>query len=108
MKRAGIMLLQLLVTATGLWYVFHEPQRRAQIVDALRHALASYNLTTFHPETAIAAVEVLEDAGFQAVIPDVDLCCGRPLYGYGMLDTAKRWLLQILAVLHNEIEAGTQ
>jgi Fe-S oxidoreductase len=61
----------------------------------------------FHPETAIAAVEVLEDAGFQVIIPDVDLCCGRPLYDYGMLDTAKRWLRQILAVLHNEIEAGT-
>jgi hypothetical protein len=28
MKRIGIMLLQLLVTAAGLWYVFHDPQRR--------------------------------------------------------------------------------
>ena len=61
----------------------------------------------FHPDTAIAAVEVLEAAGFEVVIPDVDLCCGRPLYDYGMLDTAKRWLRQILAVLHDEIEAGT-
>jgi FAD/FMN-containing dehydrogenase/Fe-S oxidoreductase len=61
----------------------------------------------FHPETAIAAVTVLEDAGFRVVIPDVDLCCGRPLYDYGMLDTAKRWLRQILAALHHEIEAGT-
>ena len=61
----------------------------------------------FHPETAKAAVEVLEDAGFHVVVPEVDLCCGRPLYDYGMLDTAKRWLSQILAVLHDEIEAGT-
>ena len=61
----------------------------------------------FHPETAKAAVEVLEDAGFQVVVPEVDLCCGRPLYDYGMLDTAKRWLSQILAALRNEIEAGT-
>jgi hypothetical protein len=28
MKRIGIMLFQLLVTAAGLWYVFHDPQRR--------------------------------------------------------------------------------
>jgi FAD/FMN-containing dehydrogenase/Fe-S oxidoreductase len=61
----------------------------------------------FHPETAKAAVEVLEDAGFSVVIPEADLCCGRPLYDYGMLDTAKRWLSQILEVLHEEIEAGT-
>ncbi len=61
----------------------------------------------FHPETGKAAVEVLEDAGFHVVVPDVDLCCGRPLYDYGMLDTAKRWLAQILAALHDEIEAGT-
>jgi Fe-S oxidoreductase len=61
----------------------------------------------FHPDTAKAAVEVLEAAGFQVVVPEVDLCCGRPLYDYGMLDTAKRWLLQILTALRSEIEAGT-
>ena len=61
----------------------------------------------FHPETAKAAVEVLEDAGFHVLIPEVDLCCGRPLYDYGMLDTAKRWLSQILTTLRGEIEAGT-
>lgn len=38
MKRLNIMLLQVLVTAVGLWYAFHDPQRRAQIAEALRHA----------------------------------------------------------------------
>jgi Fe-S oxidoreductase len=61
----------------------------------------------FHPETPKAAVEVLEDAGFEVIVPNVDLCCGRPLYDYGMLDTAKRWLRQILHELRDEIEAGT-
>jgi Fe-S oxidoreductase len=61
----------------------------------------------FHPATAQAAVEVLEDAGFQVVIPQQDLCCGRPLYDYGMLDVARRGLLQILDSLGDEIEAGT-
>jgi uncharacterized protein (TIRG00374 family) len=32
------VLLQLLVTGAGLWYVFHDQQKRAQIADALRHA----------------------------------------------------------------------
>jgi Fe-S oxidoreductase len=61
----------------------------------------------FHPATAKAAVEVLEDAGFQVIVPQADLCCGRPLYDYGMLDRAKRWLAQILTTLRSEIEAGT-
>ena len=60
----------------------------------------------FHPETAKAAVLVLEHAGFEVVVPKVDLCCGRPLYDYGMLDIARRWLAQILAALRSEIEAG--
>lgn len=38
MKRVGIMLLQLLVTTAGLWYVFHDPQKRAHIADALKQA----------------------------------------------------------------------
>ncbi|WP_376797193.1 FAD-binding and (Fe-S)-binding domain-containing protein [Thermogemmatispora sp.] len=53
----------------------------------------------FHPETARAAVEVLEALGFQVEIPPVALCCGRPLYDYGMLATAKEQLRQILSVL---------
>ena len=38
MKRIGIVLLQLLVTAAGIWYVFHDPEKRARIAEALRHA----------------------------------------------------------------------
>ncbi len=61
----------------------------------------------FHPETARAAVEVLEAAGFDVAIPPRLLCCGRPLYDYGMLGQAKRQLRQILDVLRPEIAAGT-
>jgi FAD/FMN-containing dehydrogenase/Fe-S oxidoreductase len=57
----------------------------------------------FHPRTAQAAVEVLEAAGFRVIVPMHDLCCGRPLYDYGMLDTAQRWLKQILHSLRIEI-----
>ncbi|HZB96689.1 MAG TPA: FAD-linked oxidase C-terminal domain-containing protein, partial [Herpetosiphonaceae bacterium] len=61
----------------------------------------------FHPATAQAAVEVLEAAGYQVVVPEQWLCCGRPLYDYGMLDLAKRQLRQILDALRAEIRAGT-
>jgi Fe-S oxidoreductase len=50
----------------------------------------------FMPETAQAAVEVLERAGFHVVVPSGHFCCGRPLYDYGFLDLAKRYLHHVL------------
>jgi FAD/FMN-containing dehydrogenase/Fe-S oxidoreductase len=61
----------------------------------------------FLPGTAKAAVEVLEAAGFQVALPAGHLCCGRPLYDWGMLDRAKKLLLKILDVLEPEIVRGT-
>jgi Fe-S oxidoreductase len=60
----------------------------------------------FHTDAAKATVEVLEAAGHRVLIPDRPLCCGRPLYDYGMLDTAKRLLGQILQSLRPYIRAG--
>jgi FAD/FMN-containing dehydrogenase/Fe-S oxidoreductase len=61
----------------------------------------------FHPEIPKAAVEVLEAAGFYVVIPKQMLCCGRPLYDFGMLATARKLLEDILLHLHCEIADGT-
>jgi FAD/FMN-containing dehydrogenase/Fe-S oxidoreductase len=60
----------------------------------------------FVPSTAKAAVEVLETAGFRVLVPRANLCCGRPLYDFGMLDRAERLLLEILDQLEPEIAAG--
>jgi FAD/FMN-containing dehydrogenase/Fe-S oxidoreductase len=61
----------------------------------------------FLPQTARAAVEVLEAAGFEVRLPAAGLCCGRPLYDFGMLDRAKTLLGRVLDRLAPEIEAGT-
>jgi FAD/FMN-containing dehydrogenase/Fe-S oxidoreductase len=60
----------------------------------------------FFPETALAAAEVLEHLGFQVIVPDGDVCCGRPLYDFGMLKTARRLLRKDLRVLRPAIERG--
>lgn len=60
----------------------------------------------FHPDTAKAAVQVLESAGFQVNVPLQNLCCGRPLYDYGMLKFAKKMLSDILDALRPQIRAG--
>ncbi len=60
----------------------------------------------FHPETSKAALEVLKGAGFNVVVPQIHLCCGRPLYDFGFLDKAKQYLERILSVLTAQITAG--
>jgi FAD/FMN-containing dehydrogenase/Fe-S oxidoreductase len=59
----------------------------------------------FLPDTAKAAVEVLEAVGFGVRLPAINLCCGRPLYDFGMLDRAKVLLLKTLETLSHEITA---
>src|SRR5262249_19144432 len=61
----------------------------------------------FRPQTAVAAVHVLEELGFSVAIPDRPLCCGRPLYDWGMIDQAKQLWRQTMASLRSEIERGT-
>ncbi len=61
----------------------------------------------FKPETLVAGLDVLEAAGYQVIISRRTVCCGRPLYDFGMLDTAKKMLLQILDILRDEIRSGT-
>ncbi|HET7180018.1 MAG TPA: heterodisulfide reductase-related iron-sulfur binding cluster, partial [Chryseosolibacter sp.] len=61
----------------------------------------------FLPETLVAGMEVLEAAGFEVIIPRQSLCCGRPLYDFGMLKTAKRMLRNIIESLDKEINEGT-
>ncbi|MFL5258010.1 MAG: (Fe-S)-binding protein [Rhodopila sp.] len=58
------------------------------------------------PGTAKAAVTVLESAGYRVIVPRQKLCCGRPLYDYGMLDLAKAKLKEILDALRPHLRAG--
>lgn len=50
----------------------------------------------FHPEILQAAVTVLEAAGYQVLLPPAGACCGRPLFDWGLLDRARRLLLEQL------------
>jgi len=61
----------------------------------------------FMPETAQAAVDVLEDAGCEVEVLQRHLCCGRPLYDYGFLDMAKTYLHRNLDALQPYISSGT-
>jgi FAD/FMN-containing dehydrogenase/Fe-S oxidoreductase len=84
-------------------------RRRPKVSDGSRPPVMLWPDTFnnyFFPGTAKSAVHVLEAAGYNVEVPQARLCCGRPLYDYGMLDLAKRHLLQIVDELRPAIRAG--
>ncbi|MGH9588274.1 MAG: FAD-binding and (Fe-S)-binding domain-containing protein [Acidobacteriaceae bacterium] len=60
----------------------------------------------YHPQTLASAHQVLESAGCSVNIPSQHLCCGRPLYDFGFLTAARRYLERILKDLAPEIDSG--
>jgi Fe-S oxidoreductase len=57
-------------------------------------------------EVLHAAFNSLWRLGYEVKIPNRSLCCGRPLYDFGFLQTAKNLLLEILHVLRDDIRSG--
>ena len=85
------------------WFKQHEPKNPA----GRRVVLYADTFNNYYnPDTAIAAVEVLEDAGCRVIVPPENLCCGRPLYDYGFLPTAIRWMRQNLEALRPYVRDG--
>ena len=60
----------------------------------------------FRPDTALAAVEVLEAAGCAVEVPRERICCGRPYFDFGMLDRARASLQRLVAALAPRLAAG--
>jgi Fe-S oxidoreductase len=60
----------------------------------------------YHPQTLVAAEKVLTQAGFRVHIPKGHICCGRPLYDFGLLGAARSYLAKVLDRMAREINAG--
>jgi FAD/FMN-containing dehydrogenase/Fe-S oxidoreductase len=52
-----------------------------------------------HAKTAVDAHSILTDAGFRVHVLGQHVCCGRPLYDFGLLDSAHKYLLRTLNAL---------
>src|SRR5690606_14314941 len=61
----------------------------------------------FFPEVLEAATRVLERCGYVVTIPDRPLCCGRALYDFGMIDTARQLWRETLDTLALDFAIGT-
>jgi Fe-S oxidoreductase/FAD/FMN-containing dehydrogenase len=60
----------------------------------------------FHPHIGRAAVQVLEEAGWQVTIPTGPVCCGLTWISTGQLGVAKRVLRRTVAQLAPHVQAG--
>jgi Fe-S oxidoreductase len=60
----------------------------------------------FSPDVATAAYDVLIQIGYDVILPKKRLCCGRPLYDYGLLDEAKALLRNAVEELAQHVRAG--
>jgi FAD/FMN-containing dehydrogenase/Fe-S oxidoreductase len=60
----------------------------------------------YHPQSLVAAEVVLKSAGFQVEVPKGHICCGRPLYDFGLLAAARSYLATVLERMAPQIDAG--
>jgi FAD/FMN-containing dehydrogenase/Fe-S oxidoreductase len=60
----------------------------------------------YHPQSLQAAETVLSLAGFRVETPSGHICCGRPLYDFGLLSAARSYLAQVLRRMAPQIDAG--
>ena len=60
----------------------------------------------YHPQSLQAAETVLTLAGFRVETPRGHICCGRPLYDFGLLTAARSYLAQVLRRMAPQIDAG--
>ncbi|MGO9777958.1 MAG: FAD-binding and (Fe-S)-binding domain-containing protein [Terracidiphilus sp.] len=60
----------------------------------------------YHPQTLAAAETLLTQAGFRVETPQGHICCGRPLYDFGLLGPARAYLARVLDRMAPQIEDG--
>jgi FAD/FMN-containing dehydrogenase/Fe-S oxidoreductase len=77
------------------------PVMRGKIV-YFHDTFATYN----YPEVGIAAVKLLEAAGFEVVIEERRACCGRPMLSKGLIEAARKSARRNVSVLAGYAREG--
>jgi len=85
------------------WFKAHQ---RSGVTPRGRVVLWDDTFVRYHePHIGIAAVKVLEAAGFEVALPVGRKCCGRPAFSQGNLDEAMRLGHHNLALLNLDVDA---
>ena len=76
------------------WIRRHPPRTEGQPVVLWSDTFTNY----FHPQVGRAAVTALEALGYHVMVPP-QTCCGRPLYDFGLLESAVEHLDDVFVTL---------
>jgi Fe-S oxidoreductase len=76
------------------WMHRHPPRSEGRRVILWSDTFTNY----FYPNVGRAAVDVLERLGYYVVVPP-QTCCGRPLYDFGLLESAREHLDAVFSTL---------
>jgi FAD/FMN-containing dehydrogenase/Fe-S oxidoreductase len=76
------------------WMRRHPPRSEGRPVVLWSDTFTNY----FHPHVGRAAVTVLEALGYFVIVPP-QTCCGRPLYDFGLLQSAREHLDDVFATV---------
>jgi FAD/FMN-containing dehydrogenase/Fe-S oxidoreductase len=76
------------------WMRSHPPRSEGRPVVLWSDTFTNH----FRPQVGRAAVTVLESLGYHVIVPP-QTCCGRPLYDFGLLESAREHLDDVFAVL---------
>jgi FAD/FMN-containing dehydrogenase/Fe-S oxidoreductase len=79
------------------WMARHPPRSEGTPVILWSDTFTNY----FYPQVGRAAVQVLEHLGCHVIVPP-QTCCGRPLYDFGLLESAREHLHAVFGVLGEE------
>ena len=77
-------------------------QTRGKVV-YFHDTFTTYN----YPEIGMAAVQLLEAAGFEVIVEERRACCGRPMLSKGLVADARKLAKRNVAVLAPYVQAGT-
>jgi FAD/FMN-containing dehydrogenase/Fe-S oxidoreductase len=80
------------------WMRRHPPRSEGRPVVLWPDTFTNY----FYPEVGCAAVTILERLGYYVIVPP-QTCCGRPLYDFGLLDSAREHLQIVFSTLSSVV-----
>jgi FAD/FMN-containing dehydrogenase/Fe-S oxidoreductase len=81
------------------WMRRHPPRSEGQPVILWSDTFTNY----FYPEVGRAAVDILEHLGYFVIVPP-QTCCGRPLYDFGLLESAREHLAAVFTALADPVK----
>jgi FAD/FMN-containing dehydrogenase/Fe-S oxidoreductase len=83
------------------WMRRHPPRSEGRPVVLWSDTFTNY----FYPEIGRAAVAILERLGYHVIVPP-QTCCGRPLYDFGLLDSAREHVEMVFSALSDALTRG--